>query len=503
MSRYLMGLDAGTTSFKGAIYDEQGVLVAVHQLDYTLLTPQADWVEYPAEAYWNHFCELTRSLLEKSGVAARDIEALAISSQGETLVCLDEAGEPLGNAIVWLDNRAAREADALRQAFGRRALYEHTGQADMLATWPAAKILWLRENQPARFARVKRFLLLEDWLLYRLTGRFVGEPNLWASSALINIHTGQWWPEMLKEVGLLPDRLPELLPCGAPAGRLLPAACRESGLHEGTLAVMGALDQTCNTIGAGVTLPGSVCETTGSCLAVSATLPEFVPWQENAFITCQNHAVPGRYTALLWSQSAGMVFKWFAKGFYPEFEGNLDAAFDRMNRDAAQVPAGCEGLLMLPHLSGASNPEFDPHARGVFFGATLQHSRAHFTRSIMEAVAFMLRRNAEQLTAMGASFDRMYCMGGASKSPLWLSIKASVTGCAMLPLRVSESACLGAARLAGVGAGWYADIDRAADALLNTGGEFLPDPALKPLYDRCFERYIALYEALKPVFAGA
>ena len=139
----------------------------------------------------------------------------------------------------------------------------------MLATWPAAKILWLRENQPARFARVKRFLLLEDWLLYRLTGRFVGEPNLWASSALINIHTGQWWPEMLKEVGLSPDRLPELLPCGAPAGRLLPAACRESGLHEGTLAVMGALDQTCNTIGAGITLPGSVCETTGSCLAVS------------------------------------------------------------------------------------------------------------------------------------------------------------------------------------------------------------------------------------------
>ena len=174
MSRYLMGLDAGTTSFKGAIYDEQGVLVAVHPLAYTLLTPQADWVEYPAEAYWNHFCELTRSLLEKSGVTARDIEALAISSQGETLVCLDEAGEPLGNAIVWLDNRAASEADALRQAFGRRALYEHTGQADMLATWPAAKILWLRENQPARFARVKRFLLLEDWLLYRLTGRFGG-----------------------------------------------------------------------------------------------------------------------------------------------------------------------------------------------------------------------------------------------------------------------------------------------------------------------------------------
>lgn len=501
MKCYLMGLDAGTTSFKGAIFDDARQPIAVHQIDYTLLTPGADIVEYPAEEYWEHLCELTRALLAKSGLRGIDITALAISSQGETLISLDENCQPIGNAIVWLDNRASQAADELKQEFGLRDVYEVSGQADMLATWPAAKILHLRRNAPDKFVRTRKFLLLEDYLLYRLTGRFVGEPNLWASSAMLNIHTSEFWQDMLDYIGISREQLPEILPCATPIGSISPCAAAQTGLGKDTLAVMGALDQTCNTIGAGLTLPGSVCETTGSCLAVSAITPNFAPWSADMPVTCQNHAVPGRYTVLLWSQSAGMVLKWFAKGFYPEHVGDLDAAFAHMNIDAASVTPGCEGLIMLPHLSGASNPEFDPYARGVFYGATLAHNRTHFTRAIMEAVSFMLRRNAEQLKSIGLDYDRMYCMGGGSKSPLWLSIKAAVTGLGMIPLLAQESGCLGAALLAGVGAGWYADIDSAASGLLVTGDELRPDASLKPLYDDVFAKYIGLYEALKPFFA--
>lgn len=501
MKAYLLGVDAGTTSFKAALFDGEKRLVAARQLDYALLTPRADWVEYPAEAYWRHFCDLTRALLAEARVDARDIEALSVSSQGETLILLSERGEPLGNAIVWLDNRAVREAEELSALFGRRAVYEHTGQAEMLATWPAAKLRWLALNEPERFARAKKFLLLEDWLLYRLTGRCVGEPNLWASSAMLDIHAASWWPRMLDALEIAPERLPELLPCARPMGKVSRQAASEAGLCADTLVVTGALDQTMSAIGAGLTLPGTVCETTGSCLAVSATLPAFAPFREGEFITCQNHAVPGRYALLLWSQSAGMALKWFARGFYPELADDLDGAFRRMDADAESVAPGCEGLVMLPHLSGASNPEFDPRARGVFFGATLQHGRPHFTRAILEAVAFMLRRNLEQLEALGLSFDRVYCMGGGAASPLWLSIKASVTGRAMLPLRARESACLGAALLAGVGAGWYADIDAAARGLLKAGEALAPDPAQRAVYDRSFARYVDLYEALKPLFA--
>ncbi|MCR4621146.1 MAG: hypothetical protein K5663_03605 [Clostridiales bacterium] len=501
MSCYLMGIDAGTTSFKGALFDEKRRLIASHRLDYTLLTPAPDQVEYPAEEYWKRFAEVSRALLEKANAAPEEIEALAISSQAETLIVLDENDRPMGNAIVWLDNRAVKEADELKAVFGCRAVYERSGQADMVATWPASKILWLRRNRPELFKKAGKYMLLEDWLIFRLTGRFAGEPNLWASSAILDIHTAEWWPEMLSETGVTREQLPELLPCGTRVGTVRAEAAEQTGLARSTVVVAGALDQTCNTIGAGVTLPGSVCETTGSCLAVSATLPYFVPWHENRPVTCQNHAVPGRYTVLLWSQSAGMVLKWFAKEFYPEFSTDLDAAFARMNLDAASVPAGCDGLTMLPHLNGASNPEFDPRAKGVFCGVTLRHSRAHFTRAIMEAVAFMLRRNTDQLCSLGTRFDTLYSMGGGARSPQWMSIKASVTGCRMIPLIASESGCLGAALLAGVGVGRFPDIDTAAHGLAVQGDAIMPDPSLKPCYDEAYGRYLALYEALKPYFA--
>lgn len=501
MSCYLMGIDAGTTSIKGALFDENQKLIASHRLEYALLTPAADQVEYPAEEYWKRFAEVTRALLENANAAADEVKALAISSQAETLIVLDKDNRPMGNAIVWLDNRAVKEADDLRAAFGCRAVYEKSGQADMLATWPAAKILWLRHNCRERFEKAKKYLLLEDWLLFHLTGRFAGEPNLWASSAMLNIHTSAWWPEMLCGIGVTPGQLPELLPCGTCVGTVQAEAAAQTGLSRSTMVVTGALDQTCNTIGAGITLPGSVCETTGSCLAVSATLPDFVPWREDMPITCQNHAVPGRYTVLLWSQSAGMVLKWFANEFYPEFSGDLDAAFAHMNSDAASVPAGCDGLTMLPHLNGASNPEFDPHAKGVFCGVTLRHSRAHFTRAIMEAVAFMLRRNTDQLLSLGAHFDTLYSMGGGARSPLWLSIKASVTGRTMIPLMARESGCLGAALLAGTGIGLYPDIDTAAQRLVQTGDAIMPNLSLKTCFDEAYGRYLALYDALKPYFA--
>ncbi len=498
MKRYLLGVDAGTTSFKGALFDENRTQLAAAQRDYALLTPQADWVEFPAEEYWKIFCALTRELLERAEVCVEDVLALALSSQGETLICLDEAGRPLGNAIVWLDNRAAAQAHALRERFGVRSVYEVSGQADMLATWPAAKILWLRENRPEQFQKTRKFLLLEDYLLYRLTGRTAGEPNLWASSAMLNIHTAQWWPEMLEALGIAPERLPEIRPCGSVLSTAAHGA-REAGLAPGTLAVLGALDQTCNAIGCGITRPGMICETTGSCLAVSAVLDTFIPYDARMPVTCQNHAVPGRYTVLLWSQSAGMTLKWFARNFYSE-EESLDCAFERINVEAAKVPAGCEGLTMLPHLTGAANPEYDSAARGAFVGATLEHGRAHFARAVMEAVACMLRRNMEQLEALGAVFDRIYCMGGGAKSPLWLQIKADITGKNMLPLRAQESACLGAAILAGVGAGVFESIDL-PPVEKESADQIYPERKNAAACEELYGRYIRLYEALKPYFA--
>lgn len=500
MKCYLLGLDAGTTAFKAALFDDQKNQIAVARHDYTLSTPATDIVEFPADAYWDILCKLIRELLEKAQIDEMDIRGLALSSQGETLICLDESNRPLGSAIVWLDNRATVQAEALRSQFGREQVYTITGQADMLATWPAAKILWLRENRPDIFRLTKKYLLLEDYLLFRLTGKWVGEANLWASSAMLNIHTSQWWPDMLQALDISPNQLPQILPCGTAIGALTSEAMQATGLSENTLISTGALDQTCNAIGCGLSTPGMICETTGSCLAVSAVLDAFVPYQPNVQITCQNHALPGRYTVLLWSQSAGMTLKWFAKNFYPEC-AELEQAFTQINRDAASIDMGCNGLTMLPHLTGAANPEYDSYARGVFCGATLEHGRAHFARAIMEAVACMLRRNLDQLESIGIHFDRIFSMGGGANSPIWLKIKADITHKRIRPLRADESACLGAAILAGVGAGVYESIDWTPDTLYKNT-EIQPEEREFIAGDNLYCRYMDLYDSLKNYFSS-
>lgn len=498
MAGYLIGLDAGTTSFKAGLYDSQLRQLAHAAQDYTLQESPAGYVEFPPQRYYEILCALVRRLLADAQVAPAAVAGLAISCQGETLLCLDEYGQPLMDAIVWLDNRSVAQADLLRSAFGKQTIYEKTGQADMLATWPATKVLWLQQNRPDFFAKTAKFLLLEDYLIYRLTGALAGEYNLYASSAYFDLHHNNWWPQMLQRIGIDAGRLPSLLPSAAKVAPLCAAAQADTGLGA-AMVCTGALDQTCSAIGAGIAGPGIVAETTGSCLAVSANTDHFIPYCAGKPITCQNHAVPSRYIILLWSQTAGMAFKWFANSFYNAQAIGLEQAFAQMNRDAATVAPGSEGLLMLPHLSGASNPEFDPNAKGVFYGVTLKHTRAHFTRAVMESVAFMLRRNLEQV-ARQQPIGAVYAMGGGAKSPLWLQIKADVTQTMFLPVPAAESACRGAALLAGVGIGMLPDIDTAAAPLLQTSQVFTPDPSNRPVYDRQYAAYIALYEALKPLW---
>lgn len=496
MRKLLLGIDAGTTAFKAALFDEKMNALAAAQQDYQLQSREGNRVEFPAEEYFRVLCRCVRQLVEKIPSAAGEVCALALSCQGETLVCLDADGQPLGDAIVWLDGRAEAEADALRQRFGRRAVYEITGQSDMTATWPAAKLLWLRSHARERFARSRRFLLLEDYLLFRLTGQFVGEKNLWASSAMMNIHTGKWWAEMLAELGIDAKALPELAGSAAPIATLTPEAARATGLNPSVLVAAGALDQTCNLIGCGITRPGSVCESTGSCLAVSAVLDSPIPYDERRPVTCQNHAVPGRYTLLSWSQSAGMALKWCARELYRD-AASLEEAYARINQEAENIPIGSDGIVALPYFAGTAFPEFDGNARAVFFGANLSHTRGHFAHAVMESVACMLRQNLNLLNAARIPVDRVFCMGGGANSPVWLQIKADIAQTRMVRLRATDSACRGAAALAGVAVGMFPSIDALPNAEIS-GAVYEPRPT--PQAGLVLQRYEELYAVLKPFF---
>ncbi len=432
-----------------------------------------------------------------------NIVALAISSQGETLIPVDETGAPTRRAIVWLDNRAVEEAALIRDQFDAEAIYRTTGQPEVTPTWPACKILWLRRREPGVFARTSKFLLVEDYLLHRLTGRHVTNACVQSSSLMLDIHRAAWWEPMLDAIGVSPDQLGQLLAPGEVVGPLTRAAAEATGLSTRTLAVAGGLDQAVAAVGAGCIAPGGVVESTGGALAIVAALdqPRFDPARR---IPCHCHARPGAYCLLPWGQTAGMALRWFRDQFYSlehraAQQDGLDT-YDLMARDAGGVPAGADGLIALPHLEGAACPEFNPAARAVFFGATLRHTRAHFVRALMESVAYMLKKNLDIVEQLGVPLAEIRSVGGGARSAVWLQIKADALQKPVIAVDAEESACQGAALIAATATGRYAGLGEATTGMVRTRSIFEPEFANADVYQAGYARYLELYERLAPMF---
>ena len=500
-----LGLDAGTTAAKAAAFDHVGNCVAADQQEYSLATPRSGWVELPPETYWQACCRAIRNLLAALPGGSPPIQTLCIASQGETLIFLDADGEPVRPAIVWLDHRATAEAQALAQQFPPDEVYQVTGQPEVTPTWPASKILWLRRQEPEAFARTEHILLLEDYLIYRLTGALCTSRCLQTSSLLLDIRSGDWWAPMLAAVGVDPTRFGELVDSGQVVGRVSAEASQATGLSRGTRVVSGGMDQALGAIGAGNIATGTISETTGGALAIAATVdrPRYDPLGR---VPCHVHAVPGKYCLLPWGQTAGMALRWFRDAFFAlEMEvarqANMDA-YDLMGRMAERVPPGSDGLVFLPHLEGAACPEFDPAATGVFFGLTLRHTRAHLVRAIMEAVAYMLRRNLEIVSEL-VTVGEIRSLGGGAQSGLWLQIKADVLQKPIAPTQGNQAACLGAAILAAVAVGGHRSQADAVGQMVRLGQPLRPNPAAQAPYDRGYRYYVALYEALAPLYARA
>jgi sugar (pentulose or hexulose) kinase len=500
---YLLGIDAGTTAMKAVLFDLESHPLGQASQEYQLHTPAPDRAELEPQDYWAACCGCTRGLLAKAGVDPRQIAALAISSQGETLVVVDEAGQPLYPAIVWLDNRSQAEANEISAQFEVETVFQVTGQPEITPTWPATKILWLRRHQPQVFERAHKFLLLEDYLLFRFTGRFVADPSLLSSSLLFDIRRKIWWQEMLDFVGITSDRLPEVQESGRAVGVLTSEASRETGLWEGTVVATGGMDQALAALGAGNTRPGLITENTGGALAIVATLEEPI-FDPQGGIPCHYHALPDTYYLLPWGQTAGMALRWFRDVFGVEEQEEAARtaadAYDLLTAAAAEVPPGAEGLVALPHLMGAACPEFNPAARGVWFGIGLHHTKAHFVRATLESVAYMLRRNVEILEELGIAVTEIRALGGGSRSPLWNQIKADVLGVPVLTLATGEQACLGAAILAGTAVGLYSSPEDAAQKLVMVTDRWEPRFESRSPYDRGYVLYVHLYESLKELF---
>jgi xylulokinase len=499
----LLGLDVGTTSVKAGLFDAEGRQVAADGREYRLATPAPDHVEIDAEIWWSSAVAAVRGVLGAPGVDPRAVAAMAVSSQGETVVAVDGAGRPFGPALVWLDNRAAAEARDLSGLFPNALVYDRTGIPDVNATWPAAKLLWWRRRQPDLFRAAAKFLLVEDFMLRRLTGRFVTEGGIQCTSMLFDIVAGGWWAEALDAVGITPERLPEIASPASIVGELSTTAAGSLGLPVGLPVVAGGMDQGAGAVGVGNTGGGVVSESTGGALTVQASVERHGgdPSRQTPVYV---HSARGQYLYCPVCPTGGMALTWFRDTLggleVEQARRNGGSAYDLLTALAAAVPAGADGLTMLPHLAGAFSPEYVPEARGAFIGMTLAHTRGHFVRAVLEAVAFMLRRNVELVGSAGAVATEIRSHGGGARSALWNQIKADVCALPVVTLAGEDAAVRGDAMLAGVAAGVFEDLAAAGRALVAPQARFEPNLAISDAYDAAYSRYNRLFEALRPEF---
>lgn len=502
----LLGLDIGTTSVKAGIFDIEGHQLAAAGSEYRLAYPAPDHVEIDPETWWASAVSAVRTALAAPGVDPARIAALAVSSQGETVAAVDADGRALGPALVWLDNRATAEARELGDRFGNAMIYDRTGVPDVNPTWTAAKILWWRRHEPELFRSAAQFVLAADFMLRRLTGSFVTDGAIQCTTMLFDIRERGWFGPMLDAVGIDARRLPEVREPGTIVGELTATAAAELGLAVGLPIVAGGMDQGAGAVGVGNIRGGMVSESTGGALTIQAAVDRH-GGDPSGRTPVYIHSAPGTYLYCPVCPTGGMALTWFRDQFgAPDApagapgNGTASSDYDSLTALAASIPPGSNGMTMLPHLAGAFSPEYVPTARGVFAGITLAHTKGHFVRAVLEAVAFMLRRNLELVAEAGASASEVRSHGGGARSALWNQIKADACGVSIVTLEGEDAAVRGDAMLAGVAIGAFADLAEAEAALVTTHARYEPNPATRAAYDDGYDRYVRLFDALRPEF---
>lgn len=485
-------LDYGTTALKAAAYDEDFNRLGVCSRAWDYLRPAPGRIECPPGQYID---KATSALLELSRLAGgfEQVRAVSVTGQAETLVLLDPKEEPLGNAVVWLDTRAEAECRRMRERFDVKQFYQRTGNTDFDPIMPLHKLEWLREHDGGRFDRARHLLLLKDFAIHWLSGQIVTEHTVNCCSGYFDIVRKDWDDELLTAAGIPRDRLPPLAPSQHVVGKIAQETARLLGIREDAAIVNGLLDQCASALGAGNTEEGRICETTGTVLAVAATLDSFNPAPGMQPVLTFCHALPEKYLALPNCSTAGVLLDWYADTFLSpaEREGRSFVMIDEQVAERVGKPSS---LVLLPHFAGRLSPVNCPEAVGVLYGLKLDTDRFDIARAIMESVAFMLRENLELLQASGIDAEEIISLGGASRSGVWMQMKADTLNKPMFTMEDEESTALGCAMNAAMALGAL----RPEEAPLKTKRKaaFQPDETRKALYDALYGEYERLNRLL-------
>ncbi len=485
----LLGIDIGTTGAKAVLVDGQGAVVAEAMTAYPMQVPRPGWTEQDPLDWWQAAVKSVRALLAGTEADARRVAAVGLTGQMHGLVLVDAAGTALRPCIMWNDQRTAPQCVQIEQRVGRDRLISITGKP-ALTGFTAGKLLWVRENEPEVYARAAKLLLPKDFVRLRLTGALSTDVAEASGTNLFDLSGRGWSRELLGLLDIDESLMPEAAESSAVTAQVSAEGAAATGLRAGTPVVAGAGDQAAQSIGTGIVDEGITSVTIGTSGVVFAATAQPVTDPTGA-LHAYCHAAPGRWHMMGVTLAAGGSVRWL--------RDVLESDYPAMDALAAGVPAGADGLVYLPYLSGERTPHADPDARGVFFGLSLAHGRAHLVRAVLEGVAFSLKDCLDLLCRLKVECSRVRVSGGGAGSGLWRQIMADVFGMDLVTVNVTQGAAFGAALLAGVGAGVFESAAEACRRAVRETGAVRPGPDAQR-YGRLHERYRALYPVLAPEF---
>ncbi len=499
---YYIGVDIGTSGTKTVLFDKTGNVIASALQEYPLYQPQNGYAEQRPEDWLEATVSTIAQVMAKSSVEAAQVKGVGLSGQMHGLVMLDEQDTVIRPAIIWCDQRTAKECEEITQKVGAERLIQITANP-ALTGFTASKILWVRNHEPENFARCTKILLPKDYVRYMLTGAFATEVSDASGMQLLDVPNRCWSDEVLEKLEIPKSMLAKVYESPDITGYITAAMAARTGLAEGTPVVGGAGDNAAAAVGTGVVENGKAFTTIGTSGVVFAHSDEIAidPKGRVHTFCC---AVPGAWHVMGVTQAAGLSLKWFRDNFCAA-EKETAAAMGKdpyflMDQEVEQVPIGAGKLLYLPYLMGERTPHLDPQVRGAFVGLSAVHGKKEMLRAVMEGVAFSLNDCKNIIQEMGIPVDDMMACGGGGTSPLWRQMLADLYRCPVKTVASKEGPALGVAILAMVGTGAYPSVAEACRAIIHTDKTQQPIPENSDRYAPFYDLYTKLYPAMKDSF---
>lgn len=491
----LVGVDVGTTNIKAIVFNPLGEVVSFASVPTPTLTPRPTWAEYDPEELW--LCT-ARALSRALGQLAtpQRVVAIATASMAETAIPLDTEGRPTFNAVAWFDRRALPQAEWLDRTIGRDRLFAISGLS-LQPIFGLCKLLWLKQHEPAAFARTALWLNVADYIAYRLCGVPATDYSLASRLLCLDLRALRWDVDLLRELEIPVSLFAPLTPSGVSLGRINPDAARATGLPRSAHVAVGGHDHVCGALATGVIEPTALLDSIGTseALFLPVARPISDPNLGRQGYAQGAHVVPGRYYVLGGLYTGGICVDWFCNLV------SADMDYAALIAEAENTPPGSHGVNFLPYLRLANPPIDDPEARGAFVGLTTDASRGTLFRALLEGLTFEMRHSLEALLSHAkADLETISAIGGGTRNWLHTRIKATVLNRAITVVEMEEATALGAAMLAGLGAGVYADVNSALSTLQMARTVVGPMAEHVPFYDAVYRQvYLQMYPALRPI----